>query len=63
VGIDSATYPREKRVPLWNKLASVWKPRLLDDLAAEVSLDQLPEKIATILAGQIVGRVVVRLDG
>jgi putative YhdH/YhfP family quinone oxidoreductase len=62
VGIDSATYPREKRIALWNKLAGPWKPRLLDDLAAEVSLEQLPEKIAAILAGEIVGRVVVRID-
>ncbi|MEX2138697.1 MAG: YhdH/YhfP family quinone oxidoreductase [Pirellulales bacterium] len=62
VGIDSATYPRDKRIALWNKLASVWKPRLLDQLADEVSLEQLPEKIAAILAGQIIGRVLVRID-
>ena len=62
VGIDSATYPREKRIALWNKLASTWKPRLLDELATEVSLEELPEKITAILAGRIVGRVVVRID-
>jgi putative YhdH/YhfP family quinone oxidoreductase len=62
VGIDSATYPRDKRIALWNKLAGPWKPRLLDELAEEVSLEQLPEKIAAILAGEIVGRVVVRID-
>jgi putative YhdH/YhfP family quinone oxidoreductase len=62
VGIDSATYPREQRIALWNKLAGPWKPRLLDGLAMEVSLDQLSEKIAAILVGQIVGRVVVRID-
>jgi len=61
VGIDSATYPREKRITLWNKLAGPWKPRLLDELATEITLEQLPEKIAAILAGQIIGRVVVRL--
>lgn len=62
VGIDSATVPREKRIRLWNKLASDWKPRLLNDLVAEIALDQLPEKIAAILAGQIIGRVVVRVE-
>jgi putative YhdH/YhfP family quinone oxidoreductase len=61
VGIDSATYPREKRVALWNKLAGPWKPSLLDELATEITLEQLPEKINAILAGQIVGRVVVRV--
>ncbi len=61
VGIDSATYPRDKRIALWNKLAGAWKPRLLDELASEITLEQLPEKIVAILAGQIVGRIVVRL--
>ena len=59
VGIDSAWYPREKRMALWNKLAGAWKPRMLDELATEITLDQLPERIAAILAGQIIGRVVV----
>jgi putative YhdH/YhfP family quinone oxidoreductase len=61
VGIDSATYPREKRIALWGKLAGPWKPRLLDDLATEITLEQLPEKIAEILAGQIIGRIDVRV--
>ena len=61
VGIDSATYPREKRIALWNKLSGAWKPPLLDELATEIMLEQLPEKIAAILAGQITGRVVVRI--
>jgi putative YhdH/YhfP family quinone oxidoreductase len=62
VGIDSATYPREKRIALWNKLAGGWKPPLLDELATEITLDQLPEKVAAILAGHIIGRVVVRVE-
>jgi putative YhdH/YhfP family quinone oxidoreductase len=61
VGIDSASLAREKRIALWNKLATTWKPRLLDDLATEITLDQLPHSIAAILAGQITGRVVVRI--
>jgi putative YhdH/YhfP family quinone oxidoreductase len=61
VGIDSATYPREKRIALWNKLAGPWKPPLLDELASEITLEQLPEKISAILAGQIIGRVLVRV--
>jgi putative YhdH/YhfP family quinone oxidoreductase len=62
VGIDSATYPREKRIALWNKLAGGWKPPLLDELATEIKLEQLPQKVAAILAGQIIGRVVVRIE-
>jgi acrylyl-CoA reductase (NADPH) len=59
VGIESANYPREKRVALWNRLAGPWKPKLLDELASEIALEQLPEKIAAILAGQVIGRTVV----
>ncbi len=62
IGIDSATYTREKRIALWHKLASAWKPTMLDELATEVTFENLPEKIEAILAGQIVGRVVVRID-
>jgi putative YhdH/YhfP family quinone oxidoreductase len=62
VGIDSATYPCEKRIGLWNKLAGGWKPALLDELATEITLEQLPEKIAAILAGKIIGRVVVQVE-
>jgi putative YhdH/YhfP family quinone oxidoreductase len=61
VGIDSAWYPREKRIALWNKLAGAWKPRLLEEITTEITLAQLPEKIAAILAGENVGRVVVRI--
>jgi putative YhdH/YhfP family quinone oxidoreductase len=62
VGIESANYPREKRVALWNRLAGPWKPKLLDELASEITLDQLAEQIQAILGGQLIGRVVVRMD-
>jgi putative YhdH/YhfP family quinone oxidoreductase len=61
VGIDSANYAREKRIALWNKLSGGWTPPLLDELATEITLEQLSEKFAKIFAGQIIGRVVVRL--
>jgi putative YhdH/YhfP family quinone oxidoreductase len=60
-GIDSAWCPREKRIALWNKLATTWKPWMFDELATEITLEQLPERIAAILAGQIIGRVVVKV--
>jgi hypothetical protein len=61
LGIESAWLAREKRLALWNKLASEWKPRMLDELATEVTLELLPEKIGAIRAGQIIGRVVVQV--
>ena len=60
-GIDSAQYPANLRDSIWRKLSSEWKPKLLDELTTEVSLDGLEEKIQQILKGEIVGRVVVKL--
>jgi putative YhdH/YhfP family quinone oxidoreductase len=60
-GINSATYPAEARPILWAKLAGPWKPKLLDELATEVSVVDLEPKIQDILAGRSVGRVVVRI--
>lgn len=60
-GINSATYPATERPALWNKLAGPWKPKMLDELATEVSLENLEPKIQEILAGRNVGRVVVKI--
>lgn len=60
-GINSATYPAADRPALWSKLAGPWKPKLLDELATDVSLENLEPKIQEILAGRIVGRVVVKI--
>lgn len=60
-GINSATYPSEGRAALWAKLAGPWRPKLLNELATEVSLSDLEPKIQDILAGRTVGRVVVKI--
>lgn len=59
-GIDSAECPYERRVELWNRLASDWKLSNLDAFAEEVDLGGLHTKIEAILAGQIQGRIIVR---
>jgi putative YhdH/YhfP family quinone oxidoreductase len=61
VGIESAWYPAEKRSALWKHMAIDWRPATFEDLATEVSLDELPPKIDAILHGGITGRVVVRI--
>jgi putative YhdH/YhfP family quinone oxidoreductase len=60
-GIDSANYPARKRPAIWEKLAGAWKPKLLAEVASEVTLQELESKIQDILAGRIVGRVIVRV--
>ena len=59
VGIDSAECPRERRLRVWKKLATEWKPADLEQLAIESSLNQLGPHIQEILAGRNTGRVLV----
>jgi putative YhdH/YhfP family quinone oxidoreductase len=58
-GIDSAKCPRPQRLEMWQKLAGRWRIERLDDLAEEVTLDELPDRVQKILAGQNVGRTLI----
>ncbi len=58
-GIDSAQCPRPERLAMWQKLAGAWRVDQLDEIAAEITLDDLPDGVQKILAGQIVGRTLV----
>lgn len=61
IGIDSAECPISVRTRIWQQLATDWKPANLEDMATEIQLSQLPEKIAAMLKGENVGRVLVKL--
>ena len=62
VGIDTAEYPTELRIPIWHRLATTWKPQQLDSIATNIAtLDNLSEEIEKIFRGKQTGRVVVRL--
>jgi putative YhdH/YhfP family quinone oxidoreductase len=64
LGIESVAYPIEERRRLWQRCATDLKPKgLLDSIAVEVGLDELPEVLPKILAGQTRGRVLVRVGG
>jgi acrylyl-CoA reductase (NADPH) len=58
-GIDSANCPRPERLEIWNKLAGAWHIDQLNLIAHEITLDELPDRVRKILAGQIVGRTIV----
>jgi putative YhdH/YhfP family quinone oxidoreductase len=60
-GIDSVLCPRPKRLEVWQRLAAEWKPARLEEMVTDCSLSGLEEKIPSILAGNIRGRVVVDL--
>ncbi len=61
LGIDSVEQPLVVKASMWDRLSLQWKTDL-SALSQEVTLDQLPEQIERILAGGMVGRVVVSLD-
>lgn len=58
-GIDSAKCPRPQRLEMWRKLAGEWRIEQLEQIASEITLDELPQRVESILAGRIVGRTLV----
>ena len=63
LGIESANTPMELRRQLWQQLATNFKPAHLEEIIQnEVSLDELPQALATILKGGVRGRVIVKIQ-
>jgi putative YhdH/YhfP family quinone oxidoreductase len=58
-GIDSAKCPRPERLEMWRKLAGPWRIEQLEEIADEITLDDLPDRVSKILAGRNVGRTLV----
>ncbi|MGH9133655.1 MAG: oxidoreductase [Ilumatobacteraceae bacterium] len=63
LGVDSVQTPIDRRTAVWRLLGSEMKPRGLDTVARDVTLDGLGEALDTILAGGATGRAVVDLRG
>ena len=62
LGVASAGTARDIRDEVWRHLAGDWKPRHLDRICTrEVSLQQLPDVFAAMLAGGSRGRTLVTL--
>jgi len=62
IGIDSVACDINLRKVVWNHFANDWKVDYPEGLVEEVELTGLSDKIASILKGQIAGRVVVKLN-
>ena len=63
LGVDSVQLPLKQKAAIWNKLAGEWRLDGLDDLVVPLTLDTLSDAIDRILAGQMVGRGLVDLNG
>lgn len=62
LGIDSVYCPMELRKTVWQRMASDFKPdQLLGTIIKEVTLDELPDQLSSILKGQVRGRTIVKL--
>jgi acrylyl-CoA reductase (NADPH) len=61
-GIASADCPHEKRLAIWDLLAGAWRPIKMSEYVSEVTLQDLPDKVAQIKAGKIKGRVLVSIE-
>ncbi len=60
-GIDSVMASLDKRQQAWQGLVDHLDWPLLETLTTEISFDELPQKAAEILQGQVAGRLVVKI--
>jgi acrylyl-CoA reductase (NADPH) len=51
----------EVRKPLWQRMASDFKPEVLESISKEISLEELPAILPLILQGQAKGRFIVKI--
>jgi acrylyl-CoA reductase (NADPH) len=58
-GVASSETSMTERISVWSKLAKEWKPKNLEHLVVECTLENLDSKINKILTGDIQGRVIV----
>jgi putative YhdH/YhfP family quinone oxidoreductase len=64
LGIDSVMVPLDRRIAIWQRLATDLRPPHLDEaIAQEISLDEAPAVLQQIVRGETRGRTVVRIGG
>ena len=62
IGIDSVELPLDQKQQIWNKLADTWSLENLETLCVELQLEDLDAALDKILAGQMVGRGLVKIN-
>ena len=60
-GIDSVMAPLARRQQAWDRLARDLDPAKLESMVTEIDLAQAPEYARALMAGQVRGRVVVKI--
>jgi putative YhdH/YhfP family quinone oxidoreductase len=59
LGIDSVMLPMDRRVAVWQRIATDLRPAGLDQVGRDVTLEQLDDVLSAILRGEARGRAVV----
>ncbi|RJP30249.1 MAG: acryloyl-CoA reductase [Actinobacteria bacterium] len=62
LGVDSVECPMDRRLKVWEKLAGEWKLDSLEEMSAEISLDEVEERIQLLLDKASKGRAVVKIQ-
>lgn len=60
VGIDSVKCPMEKRLDVWNSMATVWKGEDLENGVVEANIEGILDKVKKMLSSELVGRVLLK---
>jgi acrylyl-CoA reductase (NADPH) len=60
-GIDSVLAPLPRRQQAWDRLARDLDAARLETITEEISLEQAPARAADLMAGQVRGRLVVKI--
>jgi acrylyl-CoA reductase (NADPH) len=61
IGVDSVMAPLSLRQQAWDRLASDLDLAKLEHMVEEVSLEQAIDKAHALMAGQVRGRIVVKI--
>jgi acrylyl-CoA reductase (NADPH) len=62
LGVDSVMAPIALRREAWTRLAKDLDPALLETMVTEVGMGEVIEAAGRLMAGQVRGRIVVRID-
>jgi len=62
LGIDSNFCPAERRNLIWNRLADVFTPEIVETMSETVPLEDVPAWAERIMNGQVRGRTVVHIS-
>jgi acrylyl-CoA reductase (NADPH) len=62
LGVDSVECPMDRRLKVWEKLSGEWKLDNLEEMSAEITLDEVEERIQLLLNKAAKGRAVVKVQ-